>query len=193
MSTWQPATRRQWYRLGIVAAALALVGAGALTIATTTADAQTDLRLDSLAVDDVNQTVDGEVSGLTLAADVDYSHEVPDATRRVVTLKVGPSEGDLSTVDYRNARDPAGTDSGTVALEGNVFDATDLSPDDVAPATASTETTELVVAAEIEIQRANGKAVTRTVTDTVTLELHDDATLSASVGGTGTVTVETTA
>jgi cytoskeletal protein RodZ len=189
---WQPATRQEWYRLGLVAVALALVGAGALTVATTQAQAQTDLALDGLAVDDVNQTVDGEVSALTLTADVDYQHEVPDATRRVVRLKVGTSADDMETVAYRNHADADGTASGTVTLSGSVFDATTLSPADVTPPVAGSETTTLYVAAELELQRQNGETVTETATDTVTVTLHNGTSLTAEVGGTGTVTVETT-
>jgi len=191
MQNWQPATRTEWYRLAAAAAALAIIGAGALVGATATADAQTDIRLDGLDIAGVNQTTNGDVSAVGLSADVGYRHDVPDATRRVVTLKVGTSNNTLETLDYRNTRDPTGADSGSVTLSGDVLDATDLTAADVTPATASSATTELIVVADLRIERANGQAIERTVRDTVTVRLHDGTDLSASVGGAGVVTVET--
>ena len=68
---WQPATQRQWKRLGIVAAALAVLGTVALLGAAGTANADVQLQTDTLDVSavlvgDVGQRVDVDVE----AADV---------------------------------------------------------------------------------------------------------------------------
>jgi len=190
MLQWQPATRRQVYRLGIIALTLALVGTGALAVATTTAGAQTSLDMGTMDVADVNRSVSGDVSDATISADLAYSHNVPDAERRVVKLKAGPSKTDLETIDYVNERDITGTDSGTVTLSGSVLDSS-LTADEIDPALAATNEAEVVVQAEIEVTRANGETVTKTVTDTATLRLTDDEKLTASIGGDGDLTVET--
>jgi len=154
---------------------------------------EADIAVGSLSVADVNRTVNGNVSDVTLSTDLAYEHDVPDADRRVLKLKVGPSADNLETVAFRNDRDVAGTDSGTVILSGSVLDHTEWTAGDMDPALAATKTTELTVQAEIEITRANGQTVTDTVTDTVTVTLHDGSELTAAIGGDGTLTVETDA
>jgi hypothetical protein len=191
MLTWQPASRRQWYRLGAVAFGLALLGAGALTVATTTADAQTTLTVDSLDVAGTNQTVDGDVTDATLSTTLDYQVDVPDAERRTVRLKAGPSRGALELVDYQTESVTDGAASGSVTLDGSLTDHPQISAADINPAVAATETTEVVVQAEIEVQRENGETVTDTRTDTVTLSLTDGTELEAAIGGSGAVTIET--
>jgi len=186
---WQPATRTEWYRLLTLSVALAIIGTSALAIGVTTADAQTSI--DGFDVTGVDRTVDGDVSDVTVAADVDYTHDVADADRRVVKLQVGPSASALTTVDYVNVRDVAGQDSGTVSLSGSALDHEDLTASDVNPALAESQTTEIVVGATVEVTRSNDETVTDTVTDTVTISLTDDAELTASVGGSGSVSVTT--
>jgi hypothetical protein len=108
-------------------------------------------------------------------------------------LKVGPSKDDLTLVDYQQQRDPSGSASGTVTLSGSVLEHDTYTTESFQPAVASTSTREIVVQAVIEIQRSGGDAVTHTVTDTATIRLTDDAELTATVGGTGVVSVETDA
>jgi len=188
---WQPAARRRLYRLGIITLVLALIGVGALGIATTSAGAESTLDMTGLDVADVNRTVSGDVSDVTLSVDLSYSHEVPDATRRVIKIQVGPDKDSLTTLDYINEQDMAGTDSGTVTLSGSILDAQGLTASEIDPALASTNETQVVVQAEIEITRSNGETVTETVTDTATLRLTDGGNLTASIGGSGEFTVET--
>lgn len=183
---------RPWqYRLLAIMIGLTLVVGGAITAATMPATGQTNVEMGEFRVGDVNETVDGDVSDVTLAADLAYQHDVPDATRRLVKLKVGPDEDNLETVAFVQDDDPSGQDSGTVTLSGSLTDTSAFDAADFDPALAESQTREVVVAATIEVRRANGDPVTTTVTDTVTVTLHDGATLSATVGGSGSINVAT--
>lgn len=188
----QRPTRQQLYRFALIAAfAIGFFGA-ILALGPTATGAQASVTLDEMNVDGTNKTIDGDVSDVLVDTQVNYDHDVPDATQRVVTLKAGPSEGDLETVDYRVFQDPDGTAEGSVGLAGSAVDETSLTAEDFNPALASTQSTDIVVQAVIEIERENGETVTRTVTDTVTITLTDGATIDASVGGEGHTAVETT-
>jgi hypothetical protein len=155
--------------------------------------AQASMQMDGLSVADTNKTVSGNVTDVALTTDLSYQHDVPDADRRIVKLKVGPSKDDLTLVDYQQQRDPSGSASGTVTLSGSVLEHDTYTGESFQPAVASTSTREIVVQAVIEIQRSGGDAVTHTVTDTATVRLTDDAELTATVGGTGVVSVSTDA
>lgn len=191
MATSNPS---KWSRRRIILAAAFAIGFGAtiFLLGTPTASAGTTADLGGLEVDGVNKTVDGNVSDVTLNTSMNYEYDVPDATQRVIKLKVGPNEGDLETIDYVVEQDPSGSVSGSVSLSGSVLEHAELSASDVNPALASSEETEFVVEVSMEVTRANGEVVTREVSDTVVVRLRDGASLEASLGGSGSVTVETT-
>lgn len=187
---WRPASRRQWYRLGLVTLALTTVGIAALLGAATTADAQTDLSVGSLNVTGVNDTVSGNVTDATVSATLDYKLDVPDADRRIVRLEAGPTANDTALLDYTQ-RETDGAATGTVTLSGSLFEHRKYSTVTLTPDRAATHTTQFVVVAEIEVTRSDGDPVTTTVEDTVTLTLADDGTLVADIGGSGEVSIQT--
>jgi len=183
---------RPWqYRLVAIMTGVTLVTVAALLTATAPAAGQSDLELGTLTVSDVNRTVDGDVSDVQIDAQLDYSHDVPDATRRIVTLKAGPSADNLETVTFAQESGPAGTDSGSVSLSGSLTELDAYSASDFDPALADSQTRTVVVAAEIEVRRESGEPVVTQVTEPVTIQLHDGAVLSADVGGSGDITVNT--
>lgn len=187
---WQPAlTRRQLYRLAAVCLVVLVASAGALHA--TTDPASADVSTEGLSIADTDRTVGGNVSDVALATTITYDHAVPDATRRVVRIKAGPTENDLALIDYRQTRDPTGTTTGSVDLAGGLVSDGPFEASAFAPPLAGNTTQEVVVQAEIELQRANGDAVTHTTTDTATVTVRDDATLSVSLGGDGGLTVTT--
>lgn len=186
---WQPAARQK-YRLLALAAVVLVITSGGILATTDSAGAQTSLDTSDFNVQGTNTTTSGSVSDVTLSASVDYSHSVPDATRRIVKLKVGPKGGSTVLVDYRQTREPEGTASGTLELSGSVLEHGELSAESFNPPLAETTSRELLVEAVIEVQRAGGDAVTKTVSDTVTVTVNDGATLSVAVGGSGSVSVE---
>lgn len=185
----QPAfpTTVSYRSLATIALALALVGGGVAYVATGSASAQVEL--DSLDASDANHTLDGDLEDVTLDADVTFDHSVPDADRRYLTLTVGPDEDSLEELTFIHEPDPQGTDSGTVELTESLFEADAYSRADFEPPIAGNTSREVVVAAELVIERENGQEVTATETDTMTLTLRDGTDLDASVGGTVDTTV----
>lgn len=191
MATSNPRRRRQLYRLGIVLVLVAAAGVGAILGGVATADATSTVAMNDLTIPDANETVDGNVSDVTVQTDVSYSWMVPDAERVVVTLKAGPSASELETVTFQQLDDPAGDGSGTMQLGGSLTELTAYSASDFDPALASTEQTDLVVGVEIEVRRPNDPAVTSMVTEPVSVSVTDGTELTATVGGTGNVSVAT--
>jgi len=192
--TWQPPTPKQWHRVGLAAAVtVTLLLAGGLTASFVTESTaqQTEAELSEWSVDDVNRTLDGDLSDLDLTADVEYQYDVEDADRRLVKLAVGPTKNKTETITFEYDREPAPQGAGTVTLTESILSAESLDAEMFRPALAESNTTEIVVGAGLEIQRANGETVTSWAYDRVEIMLTDDATLTASVGGTGNVTVQT--
>lgn len=181
----------EWRKFMITAGAALLVLSAVILVGAQDADGAPTAEAGDLTVTDVNRTVSGDVTDVSVTAELDYSFDVPDAERRIVKLKVGPDAGNLSTVAFRQDSSPGGADAGTVTLSGSVLDATNLTAAEVDPALASNTTTDLVVAATIEVRRAGGDPVTDTVTAPLSMTLRDGTDLTASVGGNVTVGVTT--
>jgi hypothetical protein len=108
-----------------------------------------------------------------------------------VKLKAGPSKDNLELVDYQQARDPSGTASGTVELSGSLVELSGFSAEDFNPALAETSSQEIVVQAVIEVQRAGGDPVIHTVTDTATVTVQEGTDLAATIGGEGSIEIQT--
>jgi len=186
---WQPATRRQ-YRIATTLGIIALVAVGAV-VATQPASGQAEIQTGDLTISDTDETINGDVSDVRLSTTLDYSHDVPDAERRLIMLSVAPVGGDSERIAFVQDTvngDPA---SGTVTLDGSLFDHSEIDAKTVAPELASEQTTEIEVTAEIEVRRESGDPVTHTVTDTATLSLTDGTDLTAELGGSGGLTVTT--
>lgn len=179
MSTHHPPRRR---RIAVVTIAALLITGGVLAAATTGASGQTSISVESLTASNQEATIDGDVSDVGITADLRYDHEVPNADGRVIELHVGPSESELSQVTFVSEADPQDAATGTVTLEGSLLEA-GFTAGQFDPPAAGTTTTEVVVQAVIEVDRANGETVTRTATDTATITIHDDGTITAAVGG----------
>jgi hypothetical protein len=163
--------------------------AATLTLSTPVAG-QSDVSVDGLSVPDVNETAEGDVSDVRLSADIQHSHSIPDAQERIVKLRAGPSESELQTLTFDRAENVGADESATVTLSGSLLDAGFTAEEFNPDLAGSTEQT-VVVEAVVEITRENGETVTRTARDTVTVTVRDGAELTASVGGDGTITIET--
>lgn len=177
---------RSVWRIGIIMAVFA-VGVGGLALGMSQpASSQTDLQLDSLQIDDVNRTVSGNVSDVSVSVSLDYQWTVPDATRRIVKLKAGTDPNALQTLTFASTQ-VTGSGSGSTTLSASLLEDTSLTAADFDPAYAEQTSTEIIVQAVIEVRRASGEAVTQTVTETVLITVHDDGTITAQIGGTGSV------
>lgn len=182
--------RRRIALATIIVATLAATTA-ALALGPTQASASSDLELGGLQAAGVNETIDGNLTDIQVAAELDYNHSVPDASRRIVELHVGPSESELTSVAFRQDTDPAASDRGSVDMTASLFDADGLTASDFQPSTAESKTTDVVVRAVVEVRRSGGDPVRSTVTERVTVTLHDGTTLTAEVGGVVELTVVT--
>jgi hypothetical protein len=190
MATTQP-TEREWYRIGLTALAVVAVGLAGLHVATADAGAQTDLSMDTLEVAGVNDTITGNVTGATLTTTLQYETGVPNADERIIRLKAGPDADSLQLIDYTRREGVTGQSTGTIELSGDLLANTALSASDLDPATGTTETTEIVVQAEIEVTRPDGPPVTHTIRDTATVTVTDSGEVTATLGGTGDITIHT--
>jgi hypothetical protein len=181
--------RQTAFRVVLLAITLSVAVGG--VVAFSGGSAAADVSLDSLDVADANKTVTSDVSDVTLSGTLTYDHSVPDADRRQVKLKAGPSEDNLELVDYQQARDPSGVASGTVELSGSLVELSGFSAEDFNPALAETSSQEIVVQAVIEVQRAGGDPVIHTVTDTATVTVQEGTDLTAEIGGEGSIEIVT--
>jgi hypothetical protein len=193
MRGWQPANRTEWYRLIAILTLLVTASGGVLVAASGSASGTASMNVGNFTVDGVNKTTTANVSDVMLGADVNYEYDVADAEDVIVRLKVGPKGGDRVLVNYEMMRDVPASDSGTVTLSGSVLQHESLEVSDFQPGLTETATRELVVEAVVEVTRANGETVTRTVTDSVTVTVRDGTEFEVSVGGSGSVSVETEA
>lgn len=184
-------TRRTRRAIGIALATSILLASVGVGLMVASGGASADVSMDGLTVDDHEATVGGDVSDVLLATTIGFSHDVPDASRRIVRVEVGPSEDSLETLAFKQERDPSGTASGEVDLTGSLVSDGPFTADTFNPALAGNETTQVVVQATIEVHRENGDPVRHTVTDTATVRLSDDAELTVDLGGSGSFEVET--
>lgn len=185
----QPADRARVYQAVVVV--LVVGSAGAVFVVGGSGTANAAVQMDDLNVSNANKTVSGNVSDVVLATTLQYQHDVPDATRRIVKLKAGPTESDLELLAYQQTRDPSGSASGSVTLSGGLVSDGPFQASQFDPALADTKSRDVVIQAVVEVHRATGDVVTHTLTDTATVTLHDDATLTVELGGTGSFTAET--
>lgn len=185
---WQHCDRRQTYRFALVLALGLAVGAGA-TVITESADATTDLSVGNLTASDVNRTITGNVTGGTFTADLAYETTAPSSNQILLKFKAGPDTGNLSTLEWRQY-EVSGATSGDATLSGSFADA-GIDPLTLDPSVGATRNSTVYVAATIEVSRSGGTTMNKTVIEPVTLRLHDDGSLTASVGGQVDVSVTT--
>lgn len=184
---------RQWYRyliaLGIGVVVLTALG----IVATAPASGQVDAQLGSLSIGDVNQTVSGNVTDVNVDVTLEYDQTVPDASQRIIELKAGPSSSELETLTFVNHDNVAGDETGTVSLSASLLKASAFEAADFNPDYGGKTTHDIVIGATIEVRQADGDPVVTTVTEPVTITVHDDGEITASLGGSGDVTLETDA
>jgi len=176
----------------------AALGGGAATLAglraTDSASAQTALTLD-IAGDAATLGAAESVTALTLAVDVEWAYDLPDsaAPSTVVVELAAATDDDMTAVASAESAqlfvEADGTESFDVGLLGDVVAASDL-----APSSGSRETT-VTVEARLRVENGDGEVLARaTATDTAPVSVERDsvdATEYGSVGGSGSLTIET--
>lgn len=177
-------------RIALLLVLVGTVATGAVVLADT-GRAQTSVSVDSFEAASVEKTVSGDVTDVQVTADIGYNYSVPDAEDRFIELHAGPSESEMQQLTFIRASDPAGDDRGSVTLEGSLLEA-GFNAEQFDPAEADSTTTEVVVKAVIEVDRANGETVRREVTDTATITLNDSGEITATLGGEAEFVIGTT-
>jgi hypothetical protein len=176
----------------------AAVGGGAATLAGLQAAgesaAQTALTL-SIAGDSATLGADESVTALLLTADVEWAYDLPDsaAPSTVVVELAAATDGEPDVVASAESAqlftEAEGTESFEVGLLGEVVD-----PSALAPASGSRKTT-VTVEARLRVESDGGEVLAReTASDEapVTVERDSvDASAYGSVGGSGSLTIET--
>jgi len=171
--------------LTLAAAALLLsAGVGLIVTASTPAAGVT---LDGFSASDADATVDGGIDTADVDATVTYQHDATDAEMAAVKLVVGPSEGDTERIGSVVERDPT-TGERTIEVSGDLLDA--YAEGDLLPPAGETRTTEVVVGVGLEVTRENGETIERWQYDTATLTVTDAGTVTASIGGDATITID---
>lgn len=186
-------TERQWYRYALIALGVVTLVLAAILLTASPAGAtnETDLHVQNLTVDGVNRTLEGNITGARVETTLNYEIDVADASRRVIRLKVGPNANDTTTLDFSNADVTADQSSGTVTLAGSLFKHESLNASALTPGHGMTNTTEVVVVAEIAVTTTNGETIETVVERPVDITLTDPGGPIARLGGTGNVTVQT--
>jgi hypothetical protein len=185
-------------RRDLLRASAAAVGGGAATAGLVSlagdSEAQAALTLE-VTGDSATLGADESVTALTLAVDVEWAYDVPDSASpsTVVVELAAATDGDAPTVvaSAEHAElftEAEGEESLEAGLLGEVVDGSALAPD-----SGERETT-IDVEARMRVESSSGAVLAEaTATDTapVTVERKASASEYGSVGGSGSVTIET--
>ncbi|UXF50981.1 MAG: hypothetical protein HQRvContig04_12 [Haloquadratum phage sp.] len=185
-------------RRDLLRASAAAVGGGGATLGLVSlardADAQAALAL-NVTGDSTTLGADESVTALTLSVDVEWAYDVPDsaAPSAVIVELAAATDGDTPTVvaSAESAElftEAEGTESLEAGLLGDVVEASALTPAD------GERETVVDVQASMRVENSGGEVLARaTATDSapVTVERTASASEYGSVGGSGSLTIET--
>lgn len=182
----QQAVSRRQLVSGLVAAA---AGGGVwLTVGARPVTAQ--VAPDGLSVSDAStETVDGTAVTPHVSVDAGYAYDgVEEASAVLVALLI-----DGGLVDDVVTSTSAGSDSGTEQLSAAVVDSRMWSAEDWAVPDDGSVSHDVAFELRLEVRNSNGETLAKdSATDTATVAMSDGgASLSAGVGGDGSVTFQT--
>lgn len=185
-------------RRDLLRASAAAVGGGTVvgTVALASDDASAQTAL-TLEVGSASATLgpDASVTAVYADVDVEWAYDLPDsATPSTVIVELAAAEGDAEPTVVASAEsaqlftDAEGSESFDVDLVGDVLDAAALAP------AAGTRETPVTIEARLRVESDGGDVLARdSATDqaTVTIERQADPSEYGSVGGSGTLRIET--
>ncbi|MDB2293695.1 hypothetical protein PM085_15670 [Halorubrum ezzemoulense] len=185
-------------RRDLLRASAAAVGGGGATLGLVAladdADAQAALTLE-VTGDSATLGADESVTALTLAVDLEWAYDVPDSASpsTVVVELAAATDGDTPTVvaSAESAElftEAEGEESLEAGLLGEVVDGEALAPPD------GERETVVDVEAQMRVETSGGEVLAEaTATDSapVTVERTAEASQYGSVGGSGSLTIET--
>ena len=167
--------------------ATALVGATGLGYFSLSQSASASIELGTLQIDDKDAITDtDELDDVILDVQSTYDYEVPSADSVTISLEV--SQDNWTEIDSHELTDPSSEDSGSTDLSGSIlshweFDRTMFSTGGTTPVNAKLS---------IRVEDDSDTVAEDSVEDDFDVHITDegDVTMSAEIGGTGTVTVE---
>ena len=182
---------RQWHRYLIAVFAVLTLGsllviAGSAFVGSSTG---ASIQSNGYHIDDVNQTMTGELEDVEITTTADWEYNVDNADVRSVHLVAGPSENETDRISYMVDSGVPDEDSGVTEFEASLFDSDTLDKDEFAPGVDETETTEVVVGIGIEVRTENGAEMELYEYETVTVSLTDEGELDGEISGSGSLTV----
>jgi len=129
---------------------------------TETPSGEANISINNLQVTRV-ETDDSETD-IRVIADVEYSWNVLNTTRRIVKLLVGPNENDLELLTFQNERDPGESGSGTLSFDESLFNSDTFAQGDFEDGSQ-----DIVVGVEIEVRRPEADPLTTLRTEKKTV------------------------
>jgi len=143
--------------------------------------------------DEAALAADGSVAAVRLSVDVEWSHDLPpSAAPERVAVTVSAGRDGLTEVAAVEASSLFPEGEGTESVEADLLAAGALEPSSVAPDAGGETSVEIEVVADVAVQDSDGDVlVEATASDTATVTVSREAGGEASVGGDGSLTVET--
>jgi len=166
---------------------VAAIGATGLGYFTVTQRASASIELGTLKIDDKEAITDTDnLDDVILDVNAQYDYEVPSADSVTISLEVGRDS--WTEIDTHELSDPSGEDTGSTDLSGTIlqsyeYDSTMFSTGGTTPVNAKLS---------IVVEDDSETVAEDSVEDDFDIHITDeeDVRLEASIGGTGTVTVE---
>lgn len=180
----------------VAAATATTIGSTALYIGTRPSSGQTDVTLGELTVPDVSTATSGKsIESITLTVDTSYEYQSshnPDSW--TLELLIGDSEGTMQPIDsVTKTESLLQTDSGTETLSGSLAGTYHYATTDFEPSNGGEVSKSVWIGIRFALSANNETVADETIAKAVSVTV-DGATLeaSASLGGSGEITVTTT-
>jgi len=149
----------------------------------------------SITGDEADLAADGSVAAVRLAADVEWSHDLPEGAAPetvVVTVSAGRADGEVAVVAGREASSLFPESDGTESIDVDLLDAGALDADAVTPAPGGETTVPVRVVAAVRVEDGGGEVLAEAeASDTADVTVTRDRGGEASVGGDGSLSVNT--
>jgi hypothetical protein len=148
----------------------------------------------SITGDEADLAADGSVAAVRLAAEIEWSHDLSEGSAPEtvgVTVSAGRADGDVTAVADREASSLFPESSGTESVEADLLDAGALAPDALDPEAGAETTVPVRVVAAVAVEDSDGETLAEAeASETADVTVARERGGSASVGGSGSLTVE---
>jgi hypothetical protein len=148
----------------------------------------------SITGDEADLGPDGAVEAVRLACEIEWSHDLPEGSapeRVAVTVSAGRADGGLTVVAEREASSLFPESEGSEAIDVDLLDAGALEAAALEPEPGAETAVAVEVVAAVVVENSDGEVLAEAeASDTADVTVARERGGSASVGGSGTLTVE---